>query len=56
PDSDTDPQRLFTLDNVACLGCCSLAPVLMIDEQTVGRLTPATACESLRTVEPEQPA
>ena len=54
PDSDTDPRRLFTLDNVACLGCCSLAPVLMIDEQTVGRLTPATACESLRTVEPEQ--
>lgn len=52
-DSDTDPSRLFTLDNVACLGCCSLAPVLMIDDQTVGRLTPATACESLHAVEPE---
>jgi len=25
---------------VACLGCCSLAPAMMIDDQTFGRLTP----------------
>ena len=25
---------------VACLGCCSLAPAMMIDDQTYGRLTP----------------
>jgi NADH-quinone oxidoreductase subunit E len=31
---------LFTLETVACLGCCSLAPVMMIDETTYGRLTP----------------
>jgi NADH:ubiquinone oxidoreductase subunit E len=52
-DADTDPDRLFTIDRVACLGCCSLAPVMMIDEQTVGRLTPAIACEALRVVEAE---
>ena len=45
--------RLFTLDKVACLGCCSLAPVMMIDEHTVGKLSPATACEALLAVEPE---
>jgi NADH:ubiquinone oxidoreductase subunit E len=52
-DADTDPDRMFTLDRVACLGCCSLAPVMMIDEQTVGRLTPTSACEALRAVESE---
>jgi NADH:ubiquinone oxidoreductase subunit E len=51
-DADTDPKKLFTLDKVACLGCCSLAPVIMIDEHTVGRLTPASACEALHGTEP----
>jgi len=50
PDADTDSQRLFTLDKVACLGCCSLAPVMMIEEDTAGRLTPATARQALDTV------
>jgi NADH:ubiquinone oxidoreductase subunit E len=45
---DTDAARLFTLDEVACLGCCSLAPVLMVDGHTAGKLTPATACEALK--------
>jgi NADH:ubiquinone oxidoreductase subunit E len=53
PDADTDPSRLFTLDEVACLGCCSLAPVMMVDEQTVGRLTPHSACTAVRALEPE---
>jgi NADH:ubiquinone oxidoreductase subunit E len=49
PDGeDTDAARLFTLDEVACLGCCSLAPVLMVDGHTAGKLTPATACEALK--------
>ena len=49
PDGeDTDAARMFTLDEVACLGCCSLAPVLMVDGNTAGKLTPATACDSLK--------
>ena len=40
--ADTDAARMFTLDEVACLGCCSLAPVLMVDGHTAGKLTPAT--------------
>ena len=45
--ADTDAERLFTVDEVACLGCCSLAPVLTVDGHTSGRLTPATACDAL---------
>jgi len=50
PGTDTDAQRLFTLDAVACVGCCSLAPVMMIEEETAGRLTPATARQALDAV------
>jgi len=57
PDgADTDPDRMFTLDEVACLGCCSLAPVLMVDNHTAGRLTPAAALAALNIVHQTQPA
>jgi NADH-quinone oxidoreductase subunit E len=39
PDETTE-DGLFTYTVVACLGCCSLAPAMMIDDQTFGRLTP----------------
>ena len=39
-DEDTTKDGNFTLVEVACLGCCSLAPVIMIDEDTYGKLTP----------------
>jgi NADH-quinone oxidoreductase subunit E len=38
-DGETTEDRLFTLESVACLGCCSLAPVMMISDQTYGKLT-----------------
>jgi NADH-quinone oxidoreductase subunit E len=42
-DGETTADGLFTLNNVACLGCCSLAPVMMIKsaggEETFGNLT-----------------
>jgi NADH-quinone oxidoreductase subunit E len=31
---------LFTLEEVACLGACSLAPILMVDEDVHGKLAP----------------
>jgi NADH-quinone oxidoreductase subunit E len=37
---DTTNDGLFTISPVACLGCCSLAPVIMIGEETHGGLTP----------------
>ena len=38
-DGETTEDLLFTLESVACLGCCSLAPVVMIDEKVYGKLT-----------------
>jgi NADH-quinone oxidoreductase subunit E len=37
-DGETTSDRKFTLESVACLGCCSLAPVMMVDQTTFGRL------------------
>ena len=39
-DGETSEDGLFTLINVACLGCCSLSPVMMINGETYGKLTP----------------
>lgn len=38
-DGETTEDNLFTLNNVACLGCCSLSPVMMINGETYGKLT-----------------
>jgi len=54
--ADTDPRRMFTVDEVACLGCCSLAPVMMVNGQAVGKLTPAAACEALDGIRSASPA
>lgn len=54
--TDTDASRLFTVEEVACLGCCSLAPVLMVDDQTVGKLTPGAARDALQSIEPKERA
>ena len=39
-EGDTTEDGKFTVERVACLGCCSLAPCVMINERTHGRLTP----------------
>lgn len=39
-DGQTTEDGLFSLKCVACLGCCSLSPVMMINEDTYGSLTP----------------
>ena len=38
-EGETTKDQLFSLEPVRCLGCCSLAPVIMIDDETYGRLT-----------------
>jgi NADH-quinone oxidoreductase subunit F len=45
---DTDPDRRFTLAKVACLGCCTLAPVLQIDGITFGHVTPERVPQVIR--------
>ena len=39
PGEDTDGDELFTVEKVACLGCCTIAPVAQIDETVYGNLT-----------------
>lgn len=45
--ADTDPAGEFTVEEVACLGCCSLAPAMQIDGLTFGHLTSETACKAV---------
>jgi NADH-quinone oxidoreductase subunit F len=45
---DTDADKLFTVQKVACLGCCTLAPAVQIDHLTYGHLTPDTVGKMLR--------
>jgi len=39
PGKDTDEKELFTIEPVACLGCCTLAPVVRIGHSTSGHVT-----------------
>ena len=47
-NGETTEDGIFTLSNVACLGCCSLSPVMMINGETYGTLTPDKAIGILR--------
>ena len=40
-EGETTPDGLFTLKNLRCVGACSLAPVVMIDDKVYGRVTVA---------------
>ena len=39
-ENETTEDLRFTVEPVACLGACGLAPVMVVDSQTYGRLTP----------------
>jgi len=45
---ETTEDGLFTLQKVACLGCCSLSPVIMINDETYGKLTPKMVTDLLK--------
>lgn len=49
-EGETTADGLFTLINVACLGCCSLSPVMMINGETFGKLTPDKVREILADI------
>ncbi len=53
-EGETTEDNLFTLNNVACLGCCSLSPVMMINEDTYGKLTPEKAKSILREIKEKE--
>lgn len=49
-DGGTTEDNLFTLESVACLGCCSLAPVMMIGDDTFGKLSGADAVKVIKEI------
>ena len=51
----TSDDGLFTMEKVACLGCCSLAPVLTIDEETYGQLSPEKVRKIIKDVRRKNP-
>ena len=51
---ETTEDELFTIEDVACLGCCSLAPVIMINGNTYGNLTPDSAVKIVRKIVKEE--
>ena len=38
-EGETSPDLEFTLETVACIGCCALAPCVTVNDQVHGRLT-----------------
>lgn len=50
----TTADREFTLEKVACLGCCSLSPVMMIDDKVFGGLTRKKAKRILKRFQREE--
>jgi len=56
PEGEITENGLFTYNNVACLGCCSLAPVIMIGEKFYGNLTKASVADVLKRIEEEETA
>ena len=49
PGEDTDPAGKATLETVGCLGCCTRAPVVQIDDQTSGRVSVEDVADLLST-------
>lgn len=39
-EGETTPDREFSLERVACVGCCAMAPVSVVDDQVEGTVSP----------------
>lgn len=50
----TTPDMLFTLETVACLGACGLAPVLTLNEEVHAKMTPEKAVSLINSIREDQ--
>ncbi len=50
-DGENTPDMKYTLTKVACVGCCSLAPVVMVDDKTFGSLDRKKAAAVIDKIE-----
>lgn len=51
---ETTPDREFSIEKVACVGCCALAPVAIIDETVHGHMAPSKVEGLLLRIEIEK--
>ena len=47
---DTTPDGEFTVEKVACFGACSLAPVMIINDETKGNISPDQARRMVKKI------
>ena len=52
----TTADMMFTVETVACLGACGLAPVVVIDEQVYGGITPQRAVALVDEIKAQETA
>lgn len=53
---ETTPDTQFSLERVACLGCCALAPVVVVNNEVHGRMNRVTFMRLLETLDPSEKA
>jgi NADH-quinone oxidoreductase subunit E len=53
---ETTEDMLFTVETVSCLGACGLAPVMLINEDVHGQVTPARAVELVDEIKVKEEA
>lgn len=53
-EGETTPDREFSLERVACVGCCALAPVVVLDERIEAKVSPIRVDGILLTYEVEK--
>ena len=46
----TTPDMMFTVETVACLGACGVAPAMVINDKVYGKMTPEAACTIIDTL------
>ncbi len=51
---DTEETRTYTLEKVSCLGCCTLAPVVQVDDITYGHVAPDQVDQVIKDYESQQ--
>ncbi|MDD4148255.1 MAG: NAD(P)H-dependent oxidoreductase subunit E, partial [Candidatus Cloacimonetes bacterium] len=50
----TTDDIMFTFETVSCLGACVLAPVLVIDDEVHGQMTPEQALQLISSIEEKE--
>ncbi len=53
---ETSPDMMFTVETVSCLGACGLAPVMLVNDEVYGQVTPQRAVELIEEIKQQKGA